>query len=222
MATVLAPSRPTTLWTLADLFERFGAMPAYRIRNIPPPGMATEEDVIAVQVHQDRLCELIDGVLVEKTVGYYEARLAAVLVYFLEGYAHKRDLGICLGADGTVRLFPGQVRIPDASFFAWDRFPNRELPAEPIPDLAPDLAVEVLSEGNTKKEIDRKLREYFQAGTRLVWYVDPKARTVRVYTSPRRSRLVTEDQALDGGTVLPGFKLPLKKPFAQVTRRRSR
>ncbi len=220
MATVTTAS--PTLWTVADLLAYFGPIPAYRIRHNPPPGMATEQDVINIGAHEDRLCELYNGVLVEKTVGYYESRLAVLLVYFLESYLEKHDLGIALGADGTVRLFPGQVRIPDASFYSWNRFPNRQLPAKPIPDLVPDLAVEVLSESNTKKEMDRKLREYFKAGTRLVWYVDPNARSGRVYTSPRKSRLVTEDQTLNGGDVLPGFALPLRKLFARAGRRQGR
>jgi Uma2 family endonuclease len=84
--------------------------------------------------------------------------------------------------------------------------------------LYPDLAVEVLSKSNTEKEMKRKLREYFEAGTRLVWLVDPKARTVRVYTSPRKFKLLTEDQTLDGGEVLPGFELSLRKLFARAGR----
>lgn len=121
-----------------------------------------------------------------------------------------------------MRLAPGLVRIPDVAFFSWDRLPGRELPAEPIPDLAPDLAVEVLSQSNTEAEMKRKLREYFKAGVRLVWLVDPPTRTARVYTSPGRSRLVREDKALDGGAVLPGFSLKLRDWFARAGRRRPR
>jgi Uma2 family endonuclease len=66
------------------------------------------------------------------------------------------------------------------SFVSWDRLPGHELPAEPIPDPAPDLAVEVLSESDTEGEMKRKLREYFKAGSRLVWLVNPRTRTARV------------------------------------------
>ena len=220
MASVTTAS--PTLWTVADLLEYFGPIPAYRIRHNPPPGMATEQDVIDIGTHEDRLCELYDGVLLEKAVGYYESRLAVVLIHFLESFLDRHRLGIVLGEAAMLRLFPGQVRIPDVSFFSWDQFPNRQLPPEPIPRLVPDLAVEVLSEGNTKKEMDRKLREYFRAGSHLVWYVNPKTRSVRVYTSPRKSRLVTEDQTLDGADVLPGFVLPLRKLFARAGRRQGR
>jgi Uma2 family endonuclease len=80
---------------------------------------------------------------------------------------------------------------------------------KPIPDLAPDLAVEMLSEGNTKAEMARKVQEYFDAGVILVWLIDPRKRTARVFSSVGKSTLVRADQALDGGPVLPGFVLPL-------------
>jgi Uma2 family endonuclease len=205
--------------TLADLLDRLGSIPPERVRLRPPCGTATEHDVIEADAHEDRLCELVDGTLVEKPMGWYESRLAIILAYFLEQYLEEHDLGVVAGEAGMVRLQPGLVRIPDVAFVSWDRLPGRELPAEPIPDLVPDLAVEVLSLSNTDAEMRRKLREYFEAGTRLVWIVDPRARTVRVYTSPARSRLVREDRSLEGGAVLPGFVLPLREWFARAARR---
>ena len=87
-----------------------------------------------------------------------------------------------------------------------------------IPTVAPDLVVEVLSKGNTRREMVRKLDEYFRAGVRLVWYVDPKSRTVRVYTTPDDSVVLSEDQHLDGGDVLPGFTLSIRDWFAEAER----
>jgi Uma2 family endonuclease len=98
--------------------------------------------------------------------------------------------------------------------------PGRILPEEPIPDLAPDLAVEILSRSNTTAEMPRKLAEYFAAGVRLVWYLDPVARNARVFTAPDASQLVTEDQILDGGLVLPGFTLLLREWFQRAGERR--
>ena len=74
-----------------------------------------------------------------------------------------------------VWLFRGLVRIPDVAFTSWERLPGRRVPPEPIPELAPDLAVEVLSQSNTEAEMTRKRGEYFAAGVRLVWLVDPDA-----------------------------------------------
>ncbi len=99
---------------------------------------------------------------------------------------------------------------------------SHEYPSEPIPSLYPDLAVEVLNEGNTEQEMERKLKEYFLAGTRLVWFVDPESRTVRVYTSPEEPVTLKEGDTLSGADVLPGFALPLKELFARLPRPKPR
>jgi Uma2 family endonuclease len=157
---------------------------------------------------------------VEKTMGYDESRLALELAIFLGEYLRRNDLGALAGADGSLRLMPGLVRIPDVSFIVWQRMPAADAPSKPIPDLSPDLAVEVLSESNTPREMDRKLKEYFDAGARLVWYVDPRARTVTVYTSPDEFTVLDESATLDGADLLPGFTLPLVELFARASRRR--
>jgi Uma2 family endonuclease len=189
----------------------------------PPPGKATEKDVIAIREGPERrLCELVDGVLVEKAMGTRESFLAAAIIGLMDPFVTREDLGIVLGADGMLRLWPGQVRIPDVSFISWERLPNEEVPEAPVAALVPDLAVEVLSRGNTKKEIDRKLRDYFKAGVRLAWVIQPKTQTAEVYTSPTKPRRAGKDQSLDGGDVLPGFTLSLKDLFARTKRRRRR
>ena len=161
--------------TAADLLERFGPMPDGRIRTDPPPGTATEQDVIDIEARESRLCELVDGVLVEKTVGYYESHLALLLGYFLTGFVRRHRLGVVTGEAGMMRLSAGLVRIPDVSFVSWSQLPGRRVPRVPIADLAPDLAVEVISPSNTTREMERKLQDYLAAGVRLVWYVYPGA-----------------------------------------------
>lgn len=208
--------------TVADLVELFGPMPAWRIRSQPAPGTATEQDVIDIETREKRLCELVEGVLVEKTVGYDESCLAVELARLIGNFVKKHRLGRVSGAGGMMRLFPGLVRIPDIAFASWSKFPSPEYLGEPIPDLVPDLAVEVLSEGNTPKEMSRKLDDYFDAGVRLVWFVDPRKRTVDVFTAKDACITLGEQQTLTGGEVLPGFKLPLKKLFAGAPRPRSR
>jgi Uma2 family endonuclease len=211
--------RPTATpppWTVAGLAQRFGPIDVARIRQDPPPGQATEQDVIDIHDREDRLYELVDGILVEKVMGFLESALACWIAHLLQNFLDRHDLGFLVGADGTVRLLPRLVRIPDVSFVSWDRLPKREVPTDPIPDLAPDLAVEVLSEGNTEKEMKRKLKDYFLAGVRLVWYVDPPSRTVSVYTAPDRRTRLTEEQTLTGGDVLPGLTVPLREVFGRV------
>src|SRR5262245_32081748 len=140
--------------TVADLLERLGRIPAHRVRLDPPPGQATEKDVIRIHDRENRLFELVDGVLVEKVMGMLESCLAADLVWMIRSFVDKGDEGLVAGADGMVRLLPGLVRIPDVAFISWQRVGWKEYPREPIPDLAPDLAVEVLSEGNTEEEME--------------------------------------------------------------------
>ena len=208
-------TEPTTdTWTAADLVRGFGAIPLRRVRPDPTPGSATEADVVEIHDREDRLYELVDGVLLEKSMGTYESYLAMVLGRLLGNYVAENNLGIMLGADGMMRLAPGLVRIPDVSFISWQRLPERKVPREPIADLAPDLAVEVISKSNTPEEMERKLHDYFTAGVRQVWYVYPAARELRAYTATDRCVVLTEQQTLAGGELLPGFSLELNRFFA--------
>jgi len=213
MAAPTLPSR--TQWTVADLLARFGPILAARIRTNPAPGTATEADVIEIHNREKRLYELVDGILVEKTMGYHESYLALLLGHLLNSFVIPRRLGLVAGEAGMLRLAAGLVRIPDVSFVSWDRLPDRQIPREPIPHLAPDLAVEVLSASNTPKEMDEKLHDYFAAGAKLVWYVDPAAKTVTVFIRPEKGMILRENQTLDGGSVLPGFSLRLAELFAE-------
>jgi Uma2 family endonuclease len=214
------PKHPTVaapILTLADLMKRLGNVPLERVRFHPPPGTAVEKDVL----ESDRIgvmCELVDGVLVEKVMSYRESVLAVFLIARLDDFVRSGNLGLVTGEQGTIRLFAGLVRISDVAFTSWDRLPGRRMPDEPIPELAPDLAVEVLSKGNTKAEMKRKRHDYFSAGVRLVWLAEPKTRTVDVYTSEKRFTQLTVDDVLDGGDVLPGFRLSVRAWFAELDR----
>lgn len=212
----LVTDRP--LRTLADLLNRLGQVPLERIRFQPPPGTATEHDVLEIAAREHRLCELVDGVLVEKPMGYEESILATYIASMLGNFVRSGNLGQVSGEAGMVRLFPGLIRIPDVAFASWDRFPQRRLTGEPIPDLAPDLAVEVLSRSNTAAEMAIKVDEYFTAGVRQVWLVDPKARTVTVFAAADDSITLSEQDYLDGGSVLSGFTLSLRTLFGELDR----
>lgn len=202
--------------TVAELVERLGGVPLHRIRMQPVIGTATEADVLAREPY--RLYELVEGTLVEKGLGYTESLLAARLIESLNQYIRSKNLGIVTSEAGMYRLFVGLIRIPDVAYTSWDRMPGRRRPTAPVPALAPDLAVEVLSASNTDAEMARKCDEYFRAGVRLVWLADPAARTVAVNTAAYRSTLLTEADTLDGGDVLPGFVLPLRDWFAELDR----
>jgi Uma2 family endonuclease len=207
------PSMATPI--IADPLEQFRDLPPDRIRRTPAPGTATEDDLLDIYHREKRLCELVDGVLVEKTVGCYESYLAVLIARLLGNYVAQHKLGVVLGADGMLRLKPGHVRIPDVSFTSWQRLGSKRVPRGPFGEFAADLAVEVISPSNTRQEMDRKLRDYFSAGTLLVWYVYPIERTVHVFTSPKDPTVLDENGTLEGSNVLPGFLLPLRELFAE-------
>jgi Uma2 family endonuclease len=212
----MAVATATKLENLQDLVESLGNIPLSRIRMFPPPGLATESDVIEAERDRNRLYELVEGVLVEKGIGYGESLLAGALIEILRRFVRPRKLGLVSAPDGMLRLFPGLVRIPDVAFAAWDRFPDRKVPTAPVPTVVPDLVVEVLSESNTPAEMERKRGEYFDAGVRLIWVVDPEYRSIRVYTPDGGLSTLSASQTLEGGDVLPGFALELSELFAEL------
>ena len=180
----------------------------------PAPGTATVEDVVAWEARSNRLFELIDGVLVEKTMSSFESFLAAMLVRLIGNFVYPKNLGIVLGADGMLRIMPDMIRIPDVCFIAKEKLPGRFSPDIPVSSLVPDLAVEVLSRHNTQQEMEEKLDDYFEVGVREVWYIDPKPRRVRVYETRTTLRELTEADTLDSRVALPGFSMSLKELFA--------
>jgi len=115
-----------------------------------------------------------------------------------------------------LKILPGQIRAPDVSFIRWERFAGRKLPEAAIYAVAPDLAVEIISEGSREAEMNRKLRDYFQAGVQMVWYIEPKTRTARACTTASQWTEIGADGVLLGGEVLPGFELPLAQLLARV------
>jgi Uma2 family endonuclease len=209
MSTIAIP--PDAVETLADQLERLGNIPPERIRWQPYPGTATVDDALEFRRRTGRSCELIDGILVEKAMGWNESKLAGLLITFLNQFALPRRLGVVTASDGPYRFAPRLVRMPDVAFIAWDRMPGGKAPKDAVPEIVPNLAVEILSKGNTKGEMERKRREYFDAGVDLVWIADPVSRTARVYTDPRTLTTLTLDDTLDGGVALKGFKLPVRE-----------
>jgi Uma2 family endonuclease len=216
MSSTLADyDNPLTAADLPAIIDRLGGIDPRRVLLQPPPGTATEKDLIDVFERKIRpLCELVDGTLVEKAMIVEESLLAMWLGTLLNNFVRPRRLGVVLGSDAMLRVAPRQVRLPDVAFITpakW-RVWCRTRPA--IGDFGPDLAVEVLSRKNTRAEMNRKRRGYFTAGTRLVWEINPRRRTVNVYTSLRDPTRLTAADTLNGRPVLPGFSLALAELFA--------
>lgn len=171
-----------------------------------------------------RRLELSEGrLIIMSPAGWKHGALASKLLRIIGDFAEVQQLGMTTAAETGYILHrqtapddknKDVVRAPDVGFITARRLPANldDLPDGYVP-FAPDLAVEVVSPGDEAAEIRKKVQEYLRYGTRLVWLFDPKARTVEVHT---RGGAVTlgVDGVLEGGDVLPGFRLPLKDLFS--------
>ena len=205
--------------TFADVQDRLGHVPESRIRSYPAPGTATVQDLLDGSITGDRLFELVDGILVEKGMGYREGFLGIWVGYLLQTFLEANNLGLVAGADGMIRFNLDLVRMPDVSFIRWDSVDDPQVienPAGAFLEVPPDLAVEVISPSNTRREMAIKLGEYAKAGVKLVWYVDPERKEVDVYplADAERKQTLTAVDTLDGGAVLPGFAVSVERIFA--------
>lgn len=214
---LLANIRTLDFRTLADRLAELGDIPPERIILAPHPGPATKDDVVALCNATDkRLCELIEGVLVEKAKGIPESALALILSHELLTFVMAHKLGFVFGADGPIRFLTERIRMPDISVILRERLPNGRLPNEQVLSFAPNLAVEVLSPGNTVKEMLQKREDYFAAGVTTVWEVTLPDQAIRVYSGVHEFVTLGIGDVLTGEPVLPGFQLPVKKLFAAL------
>ncbi|QEH33786.1 hypothetical protein OJF2_23150 [Aquisphaera giovannonii] len=214
-----APASPEIERTpsLQEVIGGLGDIPLSRILARPAPGTATEADLLAANQGKTRICELVDGVLVEKGMGIRESLLASAIIALLRAYVVPRKLGLVTGEAGTMKLFPGLIRVPDVAFLPGERLPGGRVPSEPIPSVVPELAIEVLSESNTRAEMRRKRQDYFRSGVNSVWEVDPRTRTVAVYEQADHPVQVhQQDETIEGRGTLLGFRLLLADLFAEL------
>ncbi len=200
--------------TIAALLAGLGDIDPTRVRFRPTPGTATGADLVALNDRRSGIFELVAGVLVAKPTGKLESLLAGAIIALLRAFVIPHDLGIITAPDGMMRLGP------DIAFIAWDRIPAGPVTEESLAAVVPDLAIAVLSPSHTRSEMARKRREYFAAGVRLVWEVDPRTRTVAIYDPHGSPTLLDVTMNLDGANVLPGFRLPVANLFAELDRHR--
>ncbi len=167
---------------------------------------ALEGSTSAWPVDPDHL-EWVDGAPKEKNTGFLSSMVASNLSYFLKGFVRDHPLGRVAGPDAGYRCFATdatRLRRPDVSFISYSRLPAGPPPLGEI-EVAPDLAVEVVSPNDLSTELQEKVLEYLAAGVRLVWLIDPQNRCALAYGPGVAVSFVTEDGILDGGEVLPGF-----------------
>ncbi|MBX9582267.1 MAG: Uma2 family endonuclease [Gemmataceae bacterium] len=161
--------------------------------------------------------ELVKGeVVTMPPPSFVHGKVQNNVAYALETHNRTRPSGHVTVESGLVTERDlDTVRGPDVAFWSFDRVPDDKLPAV-YPEVAADLVAEVLSPGNTRRQVRDKLREYFRAGVRLVWVADPDDRSVTAYTRPGSGTTLWEDEAVTGGDVLPGFTCPVAEFFRGV------
>jgi Uma2 family endonuclease len=175
----------------------------------------TPEDVWQLS-QQGESFELIDGELYPMAPSKLRhSRVAGRIATFIGHYALEHRLGESYVAEPGFQLPTANVLAPDVAFISSARLlPETDAPG--FDKIAPDLAVEVMSESNTKVEMHRKVQLFFAAGTRLIWIVYPKSRTIYVYTAPDKITVLQGDTVIDGGDVLPGFSVRLADIFGRM------
>ena len=182
-------------------------MPA-RATVAVPARPATEDDLRATP-RDGRKYELVDGEIRVSPAGARHEAVSLKLAARLLAYVAHAGAGHAFGSSVGFRLPGGNVRSPDVSFVARGRFPG-DTPPDDFGDLAPDLAVEVLSPSERPRHVLDKVGEYLEAGVRMVWIIDPRKAKAIVYRSLSDVTELQGGDALDGGEVLPGFRCPLR------------
>lgn len=177
------------------------------------------ESVAAPPTEDGGRYEIINGQRVElPPMSAYAGILASLLVSKLNAFADEGDSGRAV-VDMLFRLFPTdrRNRRPDAAFVSYQRWPkDRPYPrSENAWDVVPELAVEVVSPTDCAEDLVEKIEEYFRAGVQLAWVVYPRRSIVHVYEALTHVRGLTRADVLDGGAVLPGFRLPLMTLFQE-------
>jgi Uma2 family endonuclease len=177
------------------------------------PALVTADELS--RMPNSRACELLEGVITRMSpAGWKHGNVSARLVGMLIQHVTENDLGEVFSTETgfTIARDPDTVRAPDAAFIRKDH-----LPATPPEDAfwpgPPDLAVEVISPGDTTGEIDDKVKAWLDAGSAMVWVVNPKWRSVTVYRSATDIKTLTENDELVGQDVLPGFHCRLREIF---------
>jgi Uma2 family endonuclease len=170
-----------------------------------PP--ATEEDLLRTP-RDGHKYELVDGTIRMSPAGGRHGSVCVALAAVVHAFIRERALGLAFDSSTGFRFPRGNVRLPDLAFVSKDRLVDGRAPVGFV-DVVPDLAVEVLSPDDRKREVLDKVGEYLEAGVRLVWVIDPGARTAAVYRSLTDVRQLGLEGVLDGEDVLPGFACPL-------------
>lgn len=181
--------------------------------TITPSETVAEMESVVVP---DVFFEMVNGQVTEKTpLGTYPVEVASILFEFLGPYVRRAGLGRAI-VEALFRINAGNQRRPDIAFVSFEKWPKgRRTPKGQPWEVIPDLAIEAISGHDTAWDVLDKIRVYFAAGVRLVWIIYPDLELIHVYESFTRIRVLTRAEELDGGDVVPGFRLPLATLFEE-------
>lgn len=179
----------------------------------PPTKLVTAAELLAMPRGDGKKYELVRGKLIEKTpTGNQKGAAVAMIGTVLSIYAGPRNYGgVRAGDPGyLLEIGPDTVRAPDVAWIAPGRIPPG---TQGYPNLAPDLAVEVKSPSNSYPAMRRKAEMWLSFGSRQVWVADPDHTTITRYTPGADPVVLTADDTIDGGDLLPGFSAPVWSLF---------
>ena len=174
--------------------------------------LMTAEELIKLPRGRFRY-ELVKGELLTMSpAGEEYGAITANLTVELGHYVKANKLGVVYGAETGFKLEsnPDTVLAPDVSFISRDRVGQI---SKKYREGAPDLAVEVISSGESRNKIEKKVGQWLQLGARVVWIVNPQAVTVTVHRDDGGITVLSGSDNLTGDDVVPGFKISVSEIF---------
>jgi Uma2 family endonuclease len=164
----------------------------------------------------NRRFEVVKGVYIEMSpASALHGKVTSTLHFLIVSHVRKNRLGEVTAAETGFVLTraPDTVRAADVGFISASRLSSTGIPETGFWPIAPDLAVEVVSPGDSSDDVQAKVEDYLSAGTRMVWVVYPKTRSVTVFRSLRDVKVLRADESLSGEDVLPGFECKVSEVF---------
>jgi Uma2 family endonuclease len=178
----------------------------------PTKTLITAEEFDNFPFEEDKRYELDEGEFVEMTKpAYKHNRILKRLTVALDSYCEATGVGEVLISENLFALSRDTRRAPDLAVVLGNR--QAELENQKVITIIPELMVEVLSPSETTRTIHRKLKQYFAAGVREVWLVDPDSQEIELWTGPTLpDRALTASDSLTSA-LLPNFALPVSEIF---------
>jgi Uma2 family endonuclease len=160
--------------------------------------------------------EVVDGELVMSPKNNWQhGEICARLLTALKTFADQQRLGAVWDSSTGFWMANRNCRAPDVSFIARQRLRGLKRSEPAFFEGGPDLAVEIISPSNTRRDIDQRLKDFFSSGTKLAWVIDPEREMVEICRSPTQRRLVGSGANLDGEELLPGFQYAIADLFKE-------